>query len=87
LQKYQSLTALLVVGLMLCVYMVNNKIIVALAGTIFTAIMISSFVKIRSSKNVDHRTKKIVWWGLIVLASVITVMIFKLTGLVDTQKH
>jgi hypothetical protein len=87
LQKYQSLTALLVVGLMLCVYTVNNKIIVALAGTTFVSIMIWSFIKIRGSKNVDRRTKKIVWWSLIVVASVIAVMIFKLTGLVDTQKH
>lgn len=87
LEKYQSLTAIIAVGLMLCVYTVNNKIIVALAGTTFAAIMIWSFVKIRSSKNIDRRTKKIAWWSLIVLASVIAVMIFKLTGLVDTQKH
>jgi len=87
LQKYQSLTAIIVVGLMLCVYTVNNKIIVALAGTTFTAIMIWSFAKIRSSKNIDRRTKKIAWWSLIVIASVIAVMIFKLTGRADTQKH
>lgn len=85
LQKYQSLTGLLTVGLMLCVYTVNNKIIVALTGTILVALMIWSFVKIRSSKNVDNKTKKNIWWVLLVLASVIAVMIFKLTGLVDMQ--
>lgn len=87
LQKYQSLTGLLTVGLMLCVYTVNNKIIVALTGTTLVALMIWSFIKIRSSKNVDSKTKKSIWWVLLVLASVIAVMIFKLTGIVDMQKH
>ncbi len=87
LQKYQSLTGLVTVGLMLCVYTVNNKIIVGLTGTTLVALMVWSFIKIRRSKNVDSKTKKSVWWVLIVLASVILVMIFKLTGLVDMQKH
>ncbi len=87
LQKYQSLTGLLTVGLMLCVYTVNNKIVVALTGTTLVALMIWSFIKIRSSKNIDSKTKRSVWWVLLVLASVIAVMISKLTGLVDMQKR
>lgn len=87
LEKYQSLTGLLTVGLMLCVYTINNKIIVGLTGTALVALMVWSFIKIRSSKNVDSKTKRSVWWVLLVLASVIAVMIFKLTGLVDMQKH
>jgi hypothetical protein len=86
-QKYPSLIGLLTVGLMLCVYTVNNKIIVAITGTALIALMIWSFIKIRSSKNVDSKTKKIIWWVVLVLASVIAVMIFKLTGIVDMQKH
>ena len=86
-QKYQSLTSLLTVGLMLCVYTVNNKIIVALTGTMLITIMIWSLIKIRNSKNIDSKTKKIFWWSLIVLASVIAMMIIKLTGHLDTQKH
>lgn len=87
LQKNQSLAGLLTVGLMLCVYTVNNKVIVALTGITLVALMVWSFLKIRNSKNVDSKTKKSVWWVLLVLASVIAVMIFKLTGLVDMQKH
>jgi hypothetical protein len=87
LQKYQSLTGLLVVGLMLCVYTVNNKIIVGVSGSVLVALMVWSFIKIRGSKNVDNKTKRNIWWILIVLASVIAVTIFKLTGLVDMQKH
>ena len=87
MEKYQSLTGLLTVGLMLCVYTVNNKIIVALTGSALVTLMVWSFIKIRSSKNVDSKTKRSVWWILLVLASVIGVMILKLTGLVDIQNH
>jgi len=87
MEKYQSLTGLVTLGLMLCVYTVSNKIIVALTGTALVALMVWSFIKIRSSKNVDSKTKRSVWWVVLVLASVIAVMIFKLTGLVDMQKH
>jgi len=87
MEKYQSLTGLVTLGLMLCVYTVSNKIIVALTGAALVALMVWSFIKIRSSKNVDSKTKRSVWWVLLILASVIAVMIFKLTGLVDMQKH
>lgn len=85
IEKYQSLAGLVTVGLMLCVYTVENKIIVGLTGSTLIALMIWSFIKIHKSKNVDTKTKKSVWWVLLVLASVIAVMIFKLTGLVDMQ--
>lgn len=87
MEKYQSLTGFVTLGLMLCVYTVNNKIVVALTGTAFVALMVWSFIKIRNSKNLDNKTKRIVWWGLLVVASVISVMIFKLTGLVDIEKR
>jgi len=87
LQKYQSLTGVVTGGLMLCVYTVNNKLIVGLTGSALVALMVWSFIKIRSSKNVDSKTKRSVWWVVLVFASVIAVMIFKLTGLVDMQKH
>jgi hypothetical protein len=87
IEKYQSLAGLVTVGLMLCVYTVSNKIVVGLTGTALVALLVWSFIKIRSSKNVDSKTKRSVWWVLLVLASVIAVMIFKLTGLVDMQKH
>jgi hypothetical protein len=81
LQKYQSLAGLLAIGLMLCVYTVNNKVIVALTGTTLVAMLVWSFTKIISSKNVDSKTKSGAWWILLVLASIILVMIYKLTNL------
>ena len=87
LQKYQSLAGLLTIGLMLCVYTVSNKIIVGLTGTALVALMIWSLIKIQGNKNIDHKTKQSSWLILVVLVSVIGVMIFKLTGLVNMQKH
>jgi len=81
LQKYPTLTAFATLGLMFCVYTVNNKIVVGLTGTLLVALLIWSFIKIRGSKNVDSRTKKAVWWIFLPLASVIGVMIIKLSGL------
>jgi hypothetical protein len=83
IEKYQSLTGLVTAGLMLCVYTVHNKIIVALTGSTLVALMVWSFIKIRNSKNVDNKTKQSVWWIVLVLASVTAITIFKLTGLVD----
>jgi len=83
LQKYQSLKGLLAVGLMISVYTINNKIIVGLTGSALVALMVWSFIKIRSSKNIDNKTKRSLWWILIVLASVIAVMIIKLTRVAE----
>ena len=87
LDKYPSLTGLVTIALMLCVYTINNKIIVVFTGSSLVALLIWSFIKIRGSNNVDNKTKQSVWWVLLVLASVILVMIFKLTGLADMQKN
>lgn len=85
--KYQGLTGYIVVGLMICVYTVQNKIIIALTGIAVVTFMIWSFIKIRGSKNVDDKTKRNAWWGLFVLAAIIAFVIFKLTGLVDMQTN
>jgi len=80
-QKYSLVITLLTLALMLCVYTITNKIIVALSGTILVAILSSSFYEVRRSKNIDAKTKSSMWWVLIVLASIICVMIMKLIGI------
>jgi len=87
MERYQSLAALATVGLMFCVYRVNNKIIVALSGSALVALLVWSFIKIRNSKHLDNKTKRSAWWVVLVLVLVIAVMIAKLTGLGDLQKH
>lgn len=78
-EKYAGFTGLITVGLMFCVFTVNNKIIVGLTGILLMAIIIWSFIKIRGNKNLDNKTKGGVWWSILVLLSVISVLYFKLT--------
>lgn len=80
LQKYPSLLSLLTIGLMLCIYTVTNKILVALSGILLVGLITWSFYEVRRRKNIDAKTKRISWWLLLVLLSVIGVMIMKLTG-------
>jgi hypothetical protein len=80
LKKLQILLSFIGIGLMICVYSLNNKIIVGLAGSLFTALMIWSLVKIQKDKNVDRKTKNGMWFILLVIASVIGVTIMKLTA-------
>lgn len=80
IEKFQSFTSLVTVGLMLCVFTVDNKVIVGLTGSALILIILWSFDQVRRSKNVDSKTKKNMWWLLLVLVSVVLVLIFKLSG-------
>jgi hypothetical protein len=75
-----GILALLALGLMLCVYTVTNKIIVGLSGSLLVGLMLWSFFEVRRSKNIDSKTKRGIWFVLLVVASVIAVMIMKLIG-------
>jgi hypothetical protein len=77
-QRYSIIISILTLVLMLCVYTSTNKTIVALSGTTLVAILAWSFYVTRKSKNIDVKTKRSMWWVLIVMASIITVMIAKL---------
>ena len=78
MQKYSIAITILTLALMFCVYTVTNKIIIAFSGTIFVAIMLWSLYEVRRSKNIDAKTKRGMWWVLLVLFSIIAVMIMKL---------
>lgn len=85
LEKYPILTIFITFALMLCVYTLNNKIVVALTGTSLVTLLVWNFMKIRTNKNVDSKTKQNVWMIFIVLASVILVMVFKLTRFMEIK--
>jgi heme/copper-type cytochrome/quinol oxidase subunit 2 len=76
--KVQRLVGLVAVALMICVYTVDNKIVVGVAGALFTAFFIYSFIQIQKSKNIDYRTKRSRWITLIVVLSVLGLTIMKL---------
>ena len=76
--QLQRLLGLVAVALMICVYTVDNKVVVGVAGALFTALFIYSFLQIQKSKNVDYRTKRSRWITLIVVLSVLGFTIMKL---------
>jgi hypothetical protein len=83
LQRYGLVLAILNMALMVVVYRVENKWIVGLAGLVFTAVMIWSYLTIQRSKDIDNKTRKGLRLSILVIAAVLIYVIFKLTGLVD----
>ncbi len=80
LEKYVMVFVLFTLGLMVCVFTVTNKVIVALSGVVLVVIMLWSFYEISKSKNLDAKAKQSRWWLLVVLASVIGAVTMKLIG-------
>lgn len=78
LQQCGILLTILSLALMLCVFTVTNKLIVAFSATILVLVLGWSFYEIRRSKNIDAKAKRSMWWVLVVLASTISVAIIKL---------
>jgi len=77
LQKFQFLLPVIFIGLWICVYAVDNKIIVGIAGSLATAFIIWSLAIIQKNKNIDHKTKNRFWFILLPLASIIISTILK----------
>ena len=67
-----------IIGLMFGVYVIKNKIIVGLCGTILLIIMGYSILITQKNKNIDNKTKRGVWLSVIVIASIIGVMYYKI---------
>lgn len=87
MDRYPLTTGIITTSLMVCVFTVTNKIIVVLSGSLFIAIMIWSYLKIRSSKNINNETKKILRYLPIVIASVLFVIIMKVFGTPLSMNH
>ncbi|RKR84752.1 hypothetical protein BDD43_5004 [Mucilaginibacter gracilis] len=66
--------------LMICVYTVNNKIVVGTAGLLLVALMAWSFYKIRASKNTDAKTKRSSLYIVIALIAIIVIVYTKLAA-------
>lgn len=80
LQKFSGLFAILTIGLMAAVYISKDKVIVGITGTVLLVVLGYSFFEIQRSKNIDSKTKKGMWWLILVTASIVGVMYYKLTG-------
>ncbi|MEP1489134.1 MAG: hypothetical protein ABJL44_00820 [Algibacter sp.] len=79
-EKYKGLFVILMLALMATVYISKDKLIVGITGTILILFLGYSFYEIQRNKNIDKKTKKGMWWLIIVFLSIIGNMYFKLTG-------
>lgn len=79
-QKYSIVFSLAGLALMMVVYTVQNKIMVATGGTLLVGFLLWSLIQTQRSTQIDSTTKRSSWASLLVLASVIGMMIVKLTA-------
>jgi hypothetical protein len=82
-QKYQGAFSILMVGAMICVFTVSNKIITVLSGVAVKVVMMWAFVETRKNKNIDAKTKRASWFMLVVAAAVALIVWAKLSGFKD----
>ena len=70
----------LIVGLIVVTYVVKDKIIVGICGTILLIIMGYSIFVNQRNKNIDNKTKKGMWASILVMAGIIGLMFYKIFG-------
>lgn len=80
LQKFHGLITLVSVGLMVAVFLSKNKIIVGICGTILLVVLGTSFFEIQRNKNIDSKTKNGMWGLILVTASIVGIMYYKIDG-------
>lgn len=78
--KWQALLNLASLALLITLNVSFNHIIVAISGTLFLAITVYNFIQAQKSKNIDYRTKRTKWIGLVLSFFAIYIMYIKLTG-------
>lgn len=79
LQKFRGLLSILTVGLMVAVYISTDKIIIGVSGAVLLTILGNSLFEIQRSKNIDNKTKKVMWWLILLIVTIGGVMYYKLT--------
>jgi hypothetical protein len=77
-QKIQVLLSFAAIGSMICVFVATNKILVGIGGSVFAILSIWGLVMIQRSKNVDRKTKNMMWISVLVILSAIGTTIMKL---------
>jgi hypothetical protein len=80
LKKYPLMLPLFVAGLMACVYISYNKIIVAVSGLLLLSFLIWAFFSIRKSMPSDSPARRSLWWLPVVLFSIICIVFYKVFG-------
>lgn len=78
-RKYRIWLSIAVLGLIVSIYTVNNKIIVGICGTLVSGLMAWGFYERITSKNLPQNIKRRSWILLLVIASIIYTVYIKLT--------
>jgi hypothetical protein len=76
-QTFQFPIAFVALALMFASFYIGNRYVSTLCGVAFSSFMIYSFVVLQKSKNIDVRAKRLSYFMLIPLLSVIGSMIMK----------
>ncbi|KUJ61008.1 hypothetical protein AR687_14875 [Flavobacteriaceae bacterium CRH] len=76
-EKYRIPILLLMAICMGTVYVSYNKILVGICCVVVSTLLIRSSIQILKNKNIDNKTRRIGYYSLVVLASVIGVTILK----------
>lgn len=79
-EKHKTPITILTLFCMVIVYVSFNKILVGICGLIVSGILIRSFFQIKNNNNIDNKTKRIGYYSLLVLLSIVTVTIMKITS-------
>lgn len=66
--------------LMATVYISTNKYLVVISGTAVVSGLAWSVYHVFTSKNVDSKTKRSMWWSVLVILSILGTMYAKLNG-------
>jgi hypothetical protein len=77
--RYRSLLVLLAVGMYVCLYTFQDKIVIAVSALLLVGLLGWSFYEIQVSKNVPTYTKRSSWLYLLIIASIIYMTYIKLT--------
>ena len=78
--KYRWVLSILVLGMMLAFYLLDNKIIVGICGVALVGLVIWAIYFVLTSKNIPVSGKRRVWIYFLILASIIYATYTKLAG-------
>lgn len=78
LQKYQVFAGFLTIGLLICILVVNNRIIVVLSGSLLVVWFIVRFLVASTGKNIRNTARRGTWKLLLMISAVILLVLFKL---------
>jgi hypothetical protein len=79
LDRYRIVLAVANLASMAVVFMVSNKIAVAIAGLFLLSLNSWSLIVVLQSKNIDRKTKRSMYWLVPLLLAILFALYYKLS--------